>query len=83
MMKAQHLLVHRLVFWQRRKLIMASQAKAIALLETHFHKYNEDAARSQEIADIAFAIREATGNSASQGLVWRTVPAVCNTVLVH
>jgi hypothetical protein len=76
MMKAQHLLVHRLIFWQQRKLITTMQGKAISFLENHFNEYTKNAERSQEITDIALAVRQATGDKANMGLVWKTVPAV-------
>ncbi|KAL2017321.1 hypothetical protein VTK56DRAFT_2294 [Thermocarpiscus australiensis] len=75
-MKAQHLLAHRLVFWQQRKFITTLQGKAISFLETHFCEYSEDGDRNTEIFDIALAVRKATGEKVNIGLVWKIVPAL-------
>lgn len=75
-MTAQHLLVHRLIFWQQRKFITTSLGKAIEMLETHFYDYTKDGERNGEILDMGVAIRQATGGRVNMGLTWRTVPAV-------
>ncbi|KAK4183159.1 hypothetical protein QBC35DRAFT_544612 [Podospora australis] len=75
-MKAQHLLAHRLVFWQQRGFITTSQGKAIDMLEDHFNEYTKDEERSPEVYGIAVAICKATGGKANMGLVWKLVPAL-------
>lgn len=75
-MRAQHLLVHRLVFWQQRGFITTAQGKTIEMLETHFDEYTKDEALSPEVYDIAVAVRKATGEKVDMSLVWRLVPAV-------
>lgn len=76
-MMPQNLLAHRLIFWQQRKWITTAQGRAILSLETHFDEYSKSQNRGGELTDIAMAVRKATGEKASLGLVWKIVPAVC------
>lgn len=79
-MGAHSLLLHRLIFWQQRKLITTLQGKAIEMLETHFNEYTKSAARNNAIFETAEAVREATGGKVNQGLAWRLVPTVRHAV---
>lgn len=75
-MGAKSLLLHRLIFWQQRKLITSLQGKAIEMLETHFNEYTKSGVRNNDIFETAEAIKEATGGMVNQGLAWRLVPTV-------
>ena len=76
-MTAQHLLTHRLLFWQNRGYITRPNGKSLVHLETHFSDYSKDPERSTHLMDVAMAVREATGSKVSLATAWRLVPAVC------
>lgn len=82
-MKAQHLLVHRLIFWQQRKGISTAQGRVIETLENHFWDYSRDGERNGEILDMAMAVRQATGGKVDSGLTWRLIPAVRETIATY
>ncbi|KAM7187351.1 hypothetical protein V8F20_011015 [Naviculisporaceae sp. PSN 640] len=73
--KAQDLLVHRVIFWQQRKGITTTQGKVIEMLENHFWDYSQDGERNGQILDMAMAVRQATGGKVDSGLTWRLIPA--------
>ncbi|KAM7198110.1 hypothetical protein V8F33_005168 [Rhypophila sp. PSN 637] len=73
--KAEHLLVHRLIFWQQRKGITTTQGNVIEMLETHFNDYSNDGERNAEILDKGMAVHKATGGKVNAGLTWRMIPA--------
>ncbi len=76
-MTAQHLLTHRLLFWQNRGYISKSIGKSLAHLETHFNDFSKDPERATPLMDVAMAVREATGSKVNLGTAWRLVPMVC------
>ena len=75
-MMAQHLLAHRLMFWQQKGYITTKQGKAIERMETHFNEYSKGEESATRIFDVAMAVRKETGNKVGLGLVWRMVPCV-------
>ncbi|KAK5652890.1 hypothetical protein OQA88_9556 [Cercophora sp. LCS_1] len=75
-MGAHNLALHRLIFWQQRKLITTLQGKAIDAMESHFNEYTKSGVRNNDIFAIAEAVREATGNKVNQGLAWRLAPTI-------
>ena len=76
-MTAQHLLAHRLLFWQNRGYITNANGKSLVHLETHFSDYSKDPERATPLMDVAMAVREATGSKVNLSTAWRLVPAVC------
>jgi hypothetical protein len=79
-MSAQHLMVHRFIFWQQRGYITTLHAESLACLETHFKDYSDDPERASELFDIAMAVRDATGRKVHLTVAWRLVPTVCTII---
>lgn len=77
---AVHLLVHRLVFWEQRKLITPFQARVISLFENNFNELSKDGNLLSQVMGAAAEIRNSTGGKAAHHLLWKVIPAVC---IVH
>ena len=75
-MMAQHLLTHRLIFWQQRGLLPSVLANSFMRLETHFHEFNKEPARATALLKAAQTIREATGSKVNDNVPWRLIPMV-------
>ncbi len=75
-MTPQHLMAHRLLFWQNRGCLEDLVGKSLRLLETHFNEFQDDKERATELLDVAMAVRKATGNKVNLAVGWKLVPAV-------
>jgi len=75
-MTPQHLMAHRLLFWQNRGSLSELAGKSLRLLETHFVDFQEDRDRANDLLDVAVAVREATGSKVNLAVAWKLVPAV-------
>jgi hypothetical protein len=80
-MMAQHLLTHRLIFWQQRGLLPTVLANSLMRLETHFHEFNKEPVRATALFKAAQTIREATGSKVNDSIPWKFIPLVCFPVL--
>lgn len=76
--RPEHLLVYRILFWQKRNGLTSEMGKALALLENHFADYSEDSDRATDIFHATMAIHQTSGTKMALRAVWRLVPAVCS-----
>ncbi|KAK3898462.1 hypothetical protein C8A05DRAFT_47239 [Staphylotrichum tortipilum] len=76
MMTPQHLMAHRLLFWQNRGKLSNLVGKSLRLLETHFVDFQQDPDRANDLLDVAVAVREATGSKVNLAVAWKLVPAM-------
>jgi hypothetical protein len=80
-MMAQHLMTHRLIFWQQRGLLPSVLANSLMRLETHFHEFNKEPVRATALFKAAQTIRESTGRMVNQNVPWKFIPLVCSPIL--